>query len=562
MCFDRHKTEWMGIIFIFCLIAFSIMRWSTIGFTAFEGPGLDMIGFFEGHENSSYLTQDFFTQASLHVNPRHIFGHFILWLNSILQLGGWYQTFFILKIIMVSFLPTSLFLFFERINGLNQQPSAKISLLNFICVSLAVLSPLLPQFISIQPWFSVAWWIPYFDYVAPHSLGFLLGLWASIATWRQPSIGSILISVVFYVAAFLIQGSVAIGFLIFNACLLLAYWGSLPKPLKANLLKIHFLQGCAGLGILLILQNYYLVTSNLSGKDIFDIYIRLAHPSHYLPSHFGSNSGYSWLISLSICAIWILSPLLITVFYYKDRPNEVLKRFTTYALIFYLGSIGLQELISFGFYIKSLILLGPARWSLFGYWLGLANLVIFLKIHSSSTKSILNQRSNLISLLTICIASTLIFIIVPKDNPRTKYEQQYSDLLNWIKINTENDAVFAVPFGALTQMIPWLGPRAIFTGTGFPFREDFYAEYASRESIMFGTPEERDSQNASWIGGAMAGIYRSRRLNDFLKAQQIYKLDYIVLENNYKDHFINFTPSFTSKDFTIYKLETLKAEPK
>jgi len=562
MYFDRHQAQWTRIIFIFCLIAFSVMRWSAIGFTAFEGPGLDMIGFFEGNENSSYLTQDFFTQASLNANPRHIFGYFIVWLTHILQLSSWYQTFFTIKIIMISFLPTSLFLFFERINKLNQQPSLKASLLNFICVSIAVLSPFLPQFLSIQSWFSVAWWIPYFDYVAPHSLGFLLGLWAVIATWTHPFSKSILISIFFYVAAFLIQGSVAIGFLIFSGCLLIAFWGNFTWSFKINLLKIHLLQGSTGLIVLLILQNFYLVPSQLSGKNVFDIYVRLAHPSHYLPSHFGSNSGKSWLISLLSCVIWILLPVLINVFLNKKRPSDVLKRFTICALIFYLGSIGLQELISSGFYVKSLILLGPARWTLFGYWLGLANFVIYMNTQSLVSLNTSRQRPNSFSLFIICVASLVISFVIPKDDPHSKYEQQYSDLLNWIKSKTANEAVFSVPFGSLTQIIPWLGPRAIFTGTGFPFREDFYEEYALRESTMFGTPEERDNENASWIGGAMANVYRHRQPNDFLKAQQKYKLDYIILENNYKDQFAQFTPSFVGKDFTIYKLETIKAELK
>jgi len=57
--------------------------------------------------------------------------------------------------------------------------------------------------------------------------------------------------------------------------------------------------------------------------------------------------------------------------------------------------------------------------------------------------------------------------------------------------------------------LPFVAQRAVFTGNGFPFREDDFLEYNKRKFLIFGSPEDWIRLGKSLNGVKTRIIYQS-----------------------------------------------------
>ena len=142
------------------------------GQTAFD-TSLNIYPFLERYFDSTFLLNDFYTNAVFKSNPYHIFGFVIIFLSKTLNIE-WYTAVYILKIIIVVFNPIIYYSFFNiMIRSLGYNAN-KILLLVFVIILISPLSKL----------FSIAWWPPYSNTVIPQTFGSSLSL-LSFIIWHK-----------------------------------------------------------------------------------------------------------------------------------------------------------------------------------------------------------------------------------------------------------------------------------------------------------------------------------------------------------------------------------------
>ena len=125
---------------------------------------------------------------------------------------------------------------------------------------------------------------------------------------------------------------------------------------------------------------------------------------------------------------------------------------------------------------------------------------------------------------------------------------------------TDKDAVFAVYFGNFKLDIPNIGKRAVLTGNGFPFNENYFKEYQKRKSLLYGDKEHLDKTEGRWIGEKMAKFFRQKSPSDFVDISKKYKLDYSVIESKYSSNFKDYMPRFENGNIKIYKVSDFKGK--
>ena len=147
----------------------------------------------------------------------------------------------------------------------------------------------------------------------------------------------------------------------------------------------------------------------------------------------------------------------------------------------------------------------------------------------------------------------ILMINTPQKDIFTKDKNMYSFIET-----TDKNCVFAAYHGNYRLDIPNIAKRAIFSGNGFPFNESYFKKYQSRKELMSGTRKDIDKIEGSWEGEKVNNFFRTKRPKDFLKISQKYKLDYIVIENEYSSNFKNYSPNFENNKVKIYKISDFK----
>jgi hypothetical protein len=161
-----------------------------------------------------------------------------------------------------------------------------------------------------------------------------------------------------------------------------------------------------------------------------------------------------------------------------------------------------------------------------------------------------------IVVIAACSLGTYFF----RDNPSIENMSKYSKLAEWVSVQDEK-AIFAVPFGPLTQLFPIFYKRGLYAGHAFPFNEDSMVEFCVRDQYLYGSESERVAFRGPWIGQSMSNVYRSRRQENFIYFSEQYQLDFVVLEHEFID---NFQPSlstiFSGDGYDVYSVKEMKAK--
>ena len=504
--------------------------------------------------DATCLSNDFFTNASSGTTPRLPYVYFLSKITLIIDngIGGGLA---LVKAFLLVFLPIAVSLFFfisVKTHTIHKSENKWIILPEAIIV--AVLAPLFVFILQgkIGALLSVAWWIPlYFDATA-NNFSLLLTISGFLILWVGcKSLG----------AAFVFSGAVFHPVIaLFSSvlsCILLCKFNSLYKDLRFLI---------CGFGASLVggffIKIFFDDTGAISAQDFVRIYAVEAHPSHYIPTQFGSLSKMPWMGSFAIVAAGLLSA---TIFLFKlncSAWKNCFLAFFTYSFAVF-AQIFFVEINQ----IKFIAALGPSRFTMFGAWfIFIFYTIVFLKFFAGNSYLIniserIIREIESVRWISICACYFILGITIvfySFNSSSFDLPEEAKPLATFAKTNTDINDVFVLPFHAPRVDFPLKTGRAIFHGNGFPFSEKNFMEWGERNSFVNGNNAEILKLPGSWIGDKYANHYRSLVPGDFVRESIRFKIDWVVLETGYSENFSGCNANFESPKYKAYSLLSLK----
>lgn len=523
--------------------------------TAYEWPSIDMGPFWEKLADPSVLAHDFFTQASMSPNPRHIFGYFVYGLTKLFG-TDWYTVLFGLKCLLIIGLPVLLFFSLVTSQAQNiktQKHKTLFSLLVFGCTSAIVLVDFVSKI------FSIAWWRPYNLVVIPQNITLILGLLGIILFHTCANKKGI--SRYFYLFCWFLGTMLhpAIGIFIFAFHYALAPQFLSVKRTGLEFILVLFIPS-------VVVKFVFSTPDSLTAAEFVQAYCYEAHSSHYIPSLFGTLTAFPWWMSM----IMIVGLMLMAFGYGFVKKSSLLK---TKALIFvtlYMGSVLAQYLFVELKPIRLVATIGVVRFTLFGFWM-LVVLYSFVALDlykylggkfDTLFENLSDKVSNIqiplnIVFYVLALIQIIVLLYIKQDHPIKSLNKKGS-LYEWVIKNTPGNSVFMANHNFdFNTNIPIVTKRAIFTGNGFPFSPSAFKEHIKRSQLVFGSREQIESLPGSWIGEKYSNFYRSLSPDDFLKISSKYKLDYIIIEKKYSDKFkkSNFSMVYENSEILVFNIK-------
>lgn len=504
--------------------------------SAFNWPTADSFHALERANDSNFLNNDFFTNSSSKTSPRT---PYIVLINTISEIfnTNYYNVIFSMEWMMAILFPIGVFLFLSRVN-LNKNPTE--DLVVFKNISLAIFISLASSIFVITN-FRYAYWRPIPIWAAPQGIALCLSFYGGFLLVNAKRIQKIL-GVILLQIAILIHPANTILFLILFMVFL---------PNLKSMVTYGITIALSTLPILLIIIFLFGDDYHLNNEDFLRLYIIEApyHAHHYMPNHF-DNSIRDNVIKL-ISGFSIVSLLL---------KNWRLAFIGGVSATSYFLSIKLQ-IFAFDTANKPLLIIGPVRYTQFGYFMlslvisgCLAEMLKFIKISEKFKEKLKEFNFKYINLALLTI---LFFSYGLKlhniDNPNKDLHTKYSELFNWIDKNTSKQDVFSAPlkdFQDLIIAIPIIEKRPIFYAGAAPFIERFFAEAIERKELLYGARSE-------WTGGGPEWFYcnalDSKRV---IKSSKKYRLNWVVMANNCpsNEKLKSFKTAFKDNNLTVYQV--------
>jgi hypothetical protein len=516
------------------------------GITAFEWPALDMALYFERASDAGFLRGDFFTEAAAAPNARHVFGGIVLSAGALLG-WSWYQVLFGIKLLCAMAFPPLYFLTTWRLTA--DRVRSWAGTLMAVCV--AALGTLLIVSTRLGDYLSVAWFKPYKVDATPQSLSLLLGLTGVIFTAESGAVPFV-IGLGLLALSCLVHPAIGI---FLAALVVLARVGITSRKRLA-------MTGGVALLAAMSISVVFAPELKISAAEFVRTYVVERHPSHYLPSAFGTLTEWPWYRSFTVVTLCMTVPLA-----YFARRRDVARLMPN--LLFtaaYIGSLAAQWFLVAVYPVKQVAALGPIRFTILGYLMVATGWAMMFAdtadvrsgegppAHGSGEKDgpfpVWHVAALVVS-AAVLVTSVLSPVLV--DDPSSRASRPYGGLFQWIS-STPEGSTFAVHPGYLNLLIPVFSRRPVYASNGFPFREDFFAEYTDRYVRIYGSAAQLEEMPGSWTGARSAGFYRSRTPGDFLAASRVYRLDYIILEKEHAGEFAGFAPVYRDERVVIFDL--------
>lgn len=529
------------LLFILSLIHLLTQK----NFTSWEWPTLDMFAFFERKLNPSFLKNDFFTNASSDINPRHFYGNVILILSHTLGISYYSVLYFFKAFFFLTFVPLIYlgmksvleFLFKEKI-------TIWCDLALALC-SLTLLNDKIMRFMSIAGWQPIVFKSIPTTFACFCAFATFVGIGkmsSNLLMWTQPILWAL--SVFFHPS---------VAFFIFIFYLTILFFGRhFKSEIPWKRLKIEGVVFLAGLmGVVFLFRDG---SVNIPAIDFIDTYIRLRHPGHFHFGLLGRLSQFEWwetMIIMSSCFILCSMVLRNTKFFLMPITF----------LFFYLSFIFGQWFFTNVFMVKSIAILSPIRYSFLGYYQIL--LCFSLTVHQLTKNWIINssiyQEKNK-GIILILLGSTLVasttFTGLSVDDPKLRARAKRENFLSWIK-KTPQDSVFSLPLTfSIHATVRLVGNRAIVVGLDFPLVEKHFYEYGRRFRTFYGEPGKWNKMEETGLDIKQRKIYNSLTWNDFISFAKDTRLDYVVRFSNYPLLSESASDSIVYRDeeFVVYRI--------
>ncbi len=567
------RDGWMLV----ALAAWSGRCFFRHGGTAYEWPAVDMAPLVARQLDPTFLANDFFTSASSEPNPRHVFGFLVATLARCFG-DDWYAALFMLRVIAAFFLPVLWYLVLtgfvrtwfardereelgER-SPLRHDESKLANVGRIVSVLVVVAGLAVVVRPNVAALFSIAWWSPFHPLATPSTYSLMFALCGSAlllrpARWRAAA------GMLAWIAASLLHPAVSLFVILFHGIATFDRW---RVSSAAAILVVGWILPCAALAIA------FRPTVSLPTDEFIRLYVIARHPSHYWPSAFGSLTAKPWRHSFFLLVGLMLATMPYAA-WRRDRRLAILSLSLTAA---YVGCVGLQYVAVVAWPTKQLAMLGPVRYSSLGFfaWLLLAAIVAFdAATHAASRWQFANSNSKSIakpvlarlflprrSALALMALASVYVGVTARDDPFEAARQTQHAFYDWIAENSPPDAVFATADDHLSIDLALVGNRAVFTGTGFPFREDFFVEFAYRDSLIFGTKKQHAAPTRITTGDTdpKRAFFRNLGPRDFVRIAQQRQLDYVIVEANHAGHFAAIAPDYANPSWHVYAIDALR----
>lgn len=547
--------EQKKLIAISAFISATFILLVNLNSAAVTWPAIDNLPGVYRQLDPTGLANDFFTNASAGKTPRLPYIYVLSLLTKAVDngIGGGLA---VVKAVLLILLPIVVSLLFFASIKTHMEDKNKKNITSLTSILVAVGAPLFIFLLQgrIGALLSVAWWVPlYFD-ATPHNVSLLLTIFGFLMLRLGGKCLGVGVILVFLGA--IIHPAVSLFSSVFS-CILLYNFDSLRK--SGGFLGVGI---CASLvGSIFVKILFFEAGDVLSAQDFVRIYAFEAHPSHYIPSQFGSLSKIPWMGSFSIISGGLL---IATIILYKLNSSAWKNSF--FAFIAYSFSIALQFLFVELTQIKLMATLGPSRFTMFGTWfLFIFYSIIFMKLLERN--SYLQKISERICIwitstpwFYICfcyLVLALITIFYSFKSGSFDLPDDANMLATFAREKSSTTDVFVLPFFAPRAVFPLKTGRAIFFGNGFPFNEMNFLEWEDRNSFVNGSSSVIAKIPGSWIGAKYATHYRSLTPSDFLEESKKHKIDWVVVEADYAQDFSECRADFESSQYRAYSIPTL-----
>jgi len=534
----NNKLKNINYTYLFILATVSFLWFIFKEHTAYDWPAIDMMPFFERYYDSSFLINDFFTNAiSNEPNPRWSFGYFIIALAEFFH-TDWYTISYSIKVILVVITPILYYLVIYIFIGkfVDDEKLQNIQIL----ILLAILIVIYPRISGI---FSIAWWKPYFIQSTPQNISLFLGLVAIIAK-------EITLNNKYYrYISFLLFGFSTLIHPVIGLFVITFYFIVNYQTILKNYRQFLYIFLFGFLVPVIFIKIAYAPNTTLETLDFIRIYAIENHSSHYHLVNFGTHTPLNWIYSFILMFILLLIPIIY--FHYSKLKDYLI---VTYLfLASFLLAILCQYIFIDIFPSKIVASIGPVRFTQFTYWMIVISWSIMLSNLWFLNK--INFNFNFKKIYLLIGGGYIIMGILMINSPQADIYAKDKEMYLFIE-KTDKNAVFA---GYIKRLdIANIGQRAVLIGNGFPFNESYFKEYQDRKELIFGNIKAVNQIEGKWIGEKVANYFRTKQPQDFIDISKKYKLDYIVIESKYSSNFKDYIPKFENNKVKIYKVSDFK----
>jgi hypothetical protein len=295
--------------------------------------------------------------------------------------------------------------------------------------------------------------------------------------------------------------------------------------------------------------------SDLSAQEFADIYARLAHFGHYIPTLYSSFSGQRWFIPLVI-----LSGVLAATgagLWFGERSKLAIASWT--AAVAVNLAIATQYVLVELYPVSSVVQLGPSRFTQFGGWFlvyfGAALVCVGMKYVWPAPEIPETTLSRRFSVIWV----TAVFLVIfgtSKLNYVTK--PAIAETMNWIAHNTkaEDRVVAALPAVHAARI---LADRPVIAGYNFPFHVMHFREFRARTEMIYGSAHEREALDGSNAGSGSQRFFGQHGPCAFLEMRRKYGADIAVVETRFAAPLSGEMPVARNDELSVYLIRDFKA---
>ncbi|WP_299472171.1 DUF6798 domain-containing protein [uncultured Roseibium sp.] len=537
----------------------AFVLFSRFGETAAIWPATDNLPAACRLLDPACLLGDFFTDASASINPRNPIAY-VLTAMSKASNSGALGGLAVMNTLILVLLPivSTVFIWAAIKTHLSSGTNTRADRLRETLA--VVLAPLLFVALAggVGDAFLIAGWHPVRLIATAQDFSLMLCLAGVLLIWKRRVIaGPVLIFV-----AGIFHPVMALYTVVFSTIVLSRWKIAQDVRYCAGLL--------AALAAAVFVKMTFAVSAPIDTQTFVDIYVRERHPHHYLPSQYGASGNADWAVSfaLLIAALVIVAVLLV-------RMKNHAWRNTVLAILSYAGAIAAQYALVELYPIKTVVALGPARYSMFGLWFLMifgAVALIETAMRELHRKKIedkafgiadqLFRRAGPLSWAVVSVPFVLLAIAAAYNVSVSSHFDSdidgFDEVIAFAKTETGEDDVFVLPAGSLGIEFRLSADRAIFVGKAFPFSEDYFLEWMDRFASVYGTTSTLATYPGQMIWARQESFYRSHTPASFARFADQGKIDWVVVEKDFSAKFELCAPSFENESYLLYAIEALK----
>lgn len=524
----------LGIVGIFVFVWRGIDPWGW--------PDLDMATYYASVGKPGIIN-DFFTSCFGDSNGRAIFGLLTAWP---IHLGfDWYRTLYLWMLINSVALPVALYFGLQSSTPGRNNTSAFVY---FVFIAIAIINP------GRVNQLTVAWWDGWGTYFHPSvfsisliSLG-VFALGSGRIEWKV--LGSILA----FLSA-LVHPAYSLAGVIFFTIML----GLSREKARAIILICS-----AFLGLIFI--KLFSDSGALSVDEYFQ-YFAWLHPEHYIPSRFVAMGSFPWFIPFFLLNFVFFGSGV--ALYLMKKKSASLIAFSFFAA--YFSAVASQYLFVEKYPVsKTLLLISPARFTAFGYWMSAVCIALVLIEFRNKINNLPSHYSSAISHFNLNFMSSktfrphgyiysVIFIFLSAalgltgflhlKTPQDHIDPNKQELFDWIVSNTDPASEIASG-GFLPVEIPLITGRGTYHGNGFPFEDRCLRENYVRYVNIRGVPTGKSGRmNAS-------EFYAGLNVSDFMKMNP--RPDWAIMDRESPGAVKSMSmqqPAFSNEKFLVFEVD-------